>query len=128
MACAHYKRGFTLVEAIIALFILSTAVVFATIVIGTVKITRDAALENSAFHIAENKLNELRALGYATLPSSGPFFDPEIVTLPGGSASTSITDWNTETKRVMAGVSWIGTDGASRFVSLTTLVTEVGGL
>lgn len=121
-------RGFTLVETVVALFILSVVVVFATVVVSTAKVVRDAALENSAFRIAENKLNELRALGYAALPASGPFSDPELAGLPNASASTTIDDWNAKTKQVKTGVSWVGTDGSSRFISLTTLVTEAGGL
>ena len=107
---------------------MSVAVVFATIVIGTVKVTRDAALENSAFRIAQSKLSELRATGYAALPSGGPFPDSELASLPQGAASTTVATWNAKTKRVATGVSWLGADGVTRYVSLETLITESGGL
>ncbi|MDD2657651.1 MAG: prepilin-type N-terminal cleavage/methylation domain-containing protein [Candidatus Pacebacteria bacterium] len=121
-------RGFTLVEIVVALFILSAAIVFAALVIGTIKVTRDSAFENVAFRIADNKVNELRALGYAALPASGAFSDPQIANLPQGEASTTITVWNAKTKQVVAGVSWLGAEGRTRSVSITTLVTESGGL
>lgn len=120
--------GFTLVEMLVALFIMSVTIVFVTIVIGTIKGTRDVTHENVAFRIADSKLDELRALGYATLPASGPFSVPELGNLPQGVASTSITDWNAKTKQIVAGVSWQGVDGLMHFVSLTTLITESGGL
>lgn len=117
-----------MIEMLIALFIMSIAVAFATIVIGTIKTTREVAYENAAFRIANSKLDELRAGGYANLPASGSFSSPELVDLPQGAASTSITVWNAKTKQVAAGVSWRDADGLTRVVSLTTLVTEAGGL
>ncbi len=113
---------------LVALFIISVTVVFVTIVIGTIKITRDATHENVAFRIAESKIDELRAGGYAALPASGSFSNPELTKLPQGVASTSVTDWNAQIKQVAAGVSWQGADGFMRFVSLTTLITQSGGL
>ncbi|MEK7144531.1 MAG: prepilin-type N-terminal cleavage/methylation domain-containing protein [Patescibacteria group bacterium] len=122
------QRGFSLIEIVVALFIMSVGVVFATMVTGTMKVTRDSAFENSAFHIADNKLNELRALGYAALPEDGIFSDPQLASLPQGTASTTITVWNAKTKQVVIGVSWLGTGSTTRIVSLTTLITESGGL
>jgi len=113
---------------LIALFIISVSVVFATMVIGTIKVTRDSTYENIAFRIANSKLNELRAGGYTALPTSGPFTDPQLTDVPQGQASTSVTVWNEKTKQVMTGVSWLGADDSTRYVSLTTLVTEIGGL
>lgn len=117
-----------MIEMLIALFIMSAAAAFATIVTGTIKTTRDVAYENAAFRIADSKLDELRAGGYANIPVSGSFSSPELADLPEGTASTSITAWNAKTKQVVAGVSWRGTDGLTRVVSLTTLITESGGL
>lgn len=121
-------RGFTLVEMLVALFIISVTVVFVLIVVGTITVTRNAMYENVAFRIVDNKLDELRAGGYAVLPANGPFSNPELLNLPQGVASTSITDWNTKTKQVSAGVSWRDADDFTHFVSLTTLITETGGL
>ncbi|OGG40278.1 hypothetical protein A2118_02240 [Candidatus Kaiserbacteria bacterium GWA2_50_9] len=125
---SNNKRGFTLVEIIVALFIMSVGVVFATMVIGTMQVTRDSAFENVAFHIAENKLNELRAGGYAALPANGSFSDSQLTSLPQSLASTTITTLNAKTKQVATGVSWLGADGQTRVVSLTTLIVESGGL
>jgi prepilin-type N-terminal cleavage/methylation domain-containing protein len=122
------RRGFTLIEMLVTLFIMSATFIFVTIVIGTIKTTRDSAYENIAFRIADNKLDELRAGGYGALPANGPFSVPELSNLPQGVASTSVTSWNAKTKQVVAGVSWQDQGGLARFVSLTTLITESGGL
>lgn len=113
---------------LIAILILSVTVAFVTVVVGAIKVSRDAAYENVAFRIADNKLDEFRAAGYDALPASGAFLDPELASLPQGVASTSISDWNAETKQVTAGVSWRDSGGLTRSVSLTTLITEIGGL
>ena len=113
---------------LISVFILSVTVVFVTLMTGTIAVSRDSAHAHSAFRIANNKLDELRAGGYAALPSGGPFSDPGLVDLPQGSASTTITVWNGETKKVVASVSWLGAGSTTRAVSLTTLITETGGL
>lgn len=122
------KRGFTMVEMLLALLILSVAVVFVVLVVSTVTVTRDAAYESIAFRIADAKLNELRAAGYAALPSDGPFSDPQLADMPSGAASTTVTVWNVEIKKVVAGVSWQEAGSAVQYISLTTLIAQSGGL
>ena len=128
MSTELQPRGFTLIEMLVAVFVMSVAAAFVTIVTGTIKVTRDSGFESIAFRVATAKLDELRAGGYAALPASGAFVDPTLTSLPSGIASTSITDWNATTKQVAAGVSWQGADGLARNVSLTTLITQSGGL
>lgn len=113
---------------LVAVFIMSLAAGFVTIVANSIKVTRDSSYESVAFRIAGSKLDELRAGGYAALPAPGPFSVPELAGLPQGMASTSITDWNAQTKQAVVGVSWRGADNLDRIVSLTTLITQSGGL
>lgn len=123
----HTQRGFTLAETVVALFIMSLAVAFVTVVASTIKATRDAAYENIAFRVADSKLNELRSLGYAAI-APGAFLDAELANIPNGLASSTVATWNAETKQVTVGVSWGDADARTKYVSLTTLVTETGGL
>lgn len=128
MIYAPTGRGFTLVETVLALFIMSVTIGFVVVVAGTIKETRDSAYESIAFRIANSELNDLRSLGYESLPTSGAFTSPELTSLPSGSASTTVTVWNAKTKQVMTGVSWAGSDTKVDYVSLTTLITQSGGL
>ncbi len=107
---------------------MSVTAAFVTVVMGTITFTRDLRYENNAFRIANSKLDELRAGGYAALPAGGTFSDPGLANLPQGAASTSVTVWNAKTKQVRAGVSWLGADARTQVVSLTTLITQIGGL
>ncbi len=122
------KRGFSLVEMLISILMISAAVAVGTLVIGAIKGSRDAAYENTAFRVANSKLDDLRAGGYAALPASGTFTDPALALLPQGSASTTVTTWNSKTKQVVTGVSWSASDGTTRYTTITTLITQVGGL
>lgn len=122
------RRGFSLVEMLVSLLIISVAVAFSTLVVGAIKTTRDSTFENIASHIAASKLDELRALGYDALPAAGPFDDAGLASLPQGQASTSITVWNAETAQTAVGVSWRSADGSTRVISLMTLITQTGGL
>lgn len=128
MTSASTARGFTLIEVIIALFIVSVGAVCATIAVTMIKGTRESTYRSTAIRIAETELNELRAGGYASLPSSEAFTSAELSGLPQGVASTTVTTWNAETKQVTTGVAWQGTDDRTHYVSLHTLVTETGGL
>ncbi len=113
---------------LVALLIMSVTALFTTFVAGTIKVTRDAAYENAAFRIADSKLDELRADGYTALLAGGSFSNQELANLPQGQASTSVTNLNVKTKQVAVGVSWLGGNGSTRYVSLTTLITQSGGL
>jgi len=127
--CSTPRRGFTLVETLVTLFILSVTVVFVVLVIGVMKNIRDASYESRAFHIAEDQLESLRAAGYGSLPTDGTAFtSPDLVDLPQGSASTSVAVWNAKMKKVGAGVGWLDSAGRARVVSLTTLIVDTGGL
>jgi Tfp pilus assembly protein PilV len=117
-----------LVELLVSVLIISVAVAFSTLVVGAIKTTRDSTYENVAFHIANAKLDELRALGYSALPAAGAFSDPQLASIPEGQASTSLSVWNAETTKAAVDVSWRSANGSTRIVSLTTLITKTGGL
>lgn len=114
---------------LVALLVLSITTAFVVVVAQAVKTTYVSVHEDLAFHIAENELDILRAGGYAALPSSGSAFsDPALADLPGSSASTSVNDWNSETRQIAASVGWRETGGVAHVVTLTTLVAKIGGL
>lgn len=122
------SRGFSLIELMVSVAILATAIIFATIVTGTIKTVRDATYESVASAVADTKLAELRAGGYAALPASGSFTSALLSSLPQGTASTTVTVWNAKTKKVDVGVSWLGAASTTKYVLYSTLVTESGGL
>ena len=82
-----------------------------------------------ALRIANTKMESVRAGGYAAVPSSGPFSDTLLGTIPSGTASISVANSNAQTKQVTVTVSWNEPAiGDTRFVVLSTLITDIGGL
>lgn len=120
-------EGFTLLETIVSIMIVGIVVVIFSTGSNTFILTRDAKQQDIAAHIASSKLALVRENGYAALPSDGPFADPLLSALPYGAASTSVTVVNAKTKQVDVIVGWKRGE-TQRSVTLTTLITETGGL
>ncbi len=123
------KRGFTLIEAVIALFLLGLILLIFQGTLRNMPLIKYAKNQDIALKIASSELESLRAGGYAALPVSGSFSDPLIATLPSGAGGVSVTTYNAETKQVTVTVTWreAGKETDSS-VTLTTLMTEIGGL
>lgn len=122
-----HHSGFTLVETLVAVFIFGGALLS----FGALSLLMQNAsmlrYERTALSIAETKIEEVRNAGYASTSASGTFGSPLLASLPGGEASTTVSDYNAKTKLVVVGVSWEARD-TSRYLALTTLITEIGGL
>ena len=123
------RQGFSLIEVVIAIFIITVMFAFYQAALRSTALARSAKYKDLALRIANNKMEELRAGGYGSLPASSPFSDPLLSSLPSGSAAMSISDYNDKTKQVSAIVSWKELAGSeSHSVSLSTLITQVGGI
>lgn len=113
---------------LISVLVLSVSIIIFSIVGILLKNASGVRHGQVALRIAHTKLDDLRADGYAALPAGGTFSDPLLNEIPSGEASTTVTTYNAKTKRVMVGVSWDGVGGTERYLSLSTLITETGGL
>lgn len=123
------NRGFSLIEVVVALFIIGVILVLYQVSSNAVLLSRSAKNQEIALRIANNKMEELRAGGYAALPESSSFSDSQMSSLPGSSATMVITDFNTDTKQILITVQWQEPGSLiPRTISLTTLITKVGGL
>jgi len=121
------NKGFSLVETLVAIAIICIAFFMFQSLSNTTTLARSAKNEDMALKITSNKIEELRALGYSSLPTSGSFSDPALSSLPSSSAAMAISDYDTKTKQVTVTVSWTESNG-NRSVALTTLLAQTGGL
>jgi prepilin-type N-terminal cleavage/methylation domain-containing protein len=121
-------RGFSLIEVVIAVAIVGATLAALAALISVVPLTRDTHHADLALTIAEDEIGALRAAGYAALPASGSFSHPLLAELPAGTTTLAVVDYNDGTKQVDVTVSWQDPGQETRAVSLTTLVTETGGL
>jgi Tfp pilus assembly protein PilV len=126
-ACMQRIRGFSMLEVVISLFVVTVAILLSTAILYATSLTRHAKYEDLATKIASNELETLRGLGYAALPASNTFSDTLLASLPQSSASYTVQTYNATTKQVNVVVSW-KEQGATVSVTLATLVTQTGGL
>lgn len=125
----RHIRGFSLIEVTIAVAIIGTMLIATGVMLQRIPVSgREVRDQDLALRIARNEIETLRGGGYTTLPASGPFANTLLGSLASSTASRTITDYNTQTKQVMVTVLWRGANMQNRSVSLTTLITENGGL
>lgn len=124
----HAPRGYSLIEVVIALFIVGVIIVLSTAMLRAAPLTKRASSEQIALKIAENEIETLRAVGYSSLPASGAFTDSLMTSIPSGSGTIAISDFNSTTKQVGVTVSWQNPNASTTSITLTTLVAKVGGL
>lgn len=120
-------RGFSLIEVVISLFIVTVTITLAGEMLTLMSLSRHAKNQALALSIARNEISILRAAGYDTMPASGSFSDTQLSSLQNGAGALAVSDYNAQTKQVTATVSWLE-KSATTSVSMTTLVTKTGGL
>lgn len=121
--------GFSLIEIVVSLFIVSVMFGVFQVAISTSQVNRVVKNQEMALRGATTELEKLRALGFAALPGSGSFSNTAIDGLPAGHQATrTITTINAKTRQVVTIVSWKepGRTTTSS-IQLTTFITE-GGL
>ncbi len=123
------SRGFTLIEVIVSIFFIGIALVLLQSIIQSSTLVRTSKDQGIALAIARNELEGLRMNGYASLPPSGSFSDSLASTLPDATTTLAVSAYNPKTDLVTVEVAWQETGiAASSTVSLSTLVTQTGGL
>jgi prepilin-type N-terminal cleavage/methylation domain-containing protein len=123
------RRGFTLIEVLIAIAIVGVMILATSTFLQRVPVsTRETHDQDMALRIARDQLEKLRVGGYAALPATGSYTHALLTELASSSATMTIAPVAGEdTAEVTTTVSWRGASGM-RSLSLTTLMTEVGGL
>lgn len=125
----RHTRGFSLIEITVAIAIIGLMVVTTSTLLQRLPVSgSEVRNQDIALKIARTEIEILRAGGYDALPTNGPFTNPLLSSLANGSTSVTITAYDAKTKRADVSVSWVGAGGASRSVSLTTLIAQTSGL
>ncbi|OGG76628.1 hypothetical protein A2950_01910 [Candidatus Kaiserbacteria bacterium RIFCSPLOWO2_01_FULL_55_19] len=123
------SRGFSLIEIVVSIFIISVLLLLLLAVTRSGVLVRASKGQGVALAIVRNELESLRAGGYAALPGSGTFGNALVDTLPQATTTLMVSDYNAKTKQVTATVIWLDAGAtASSTVSLSTLITQTGGL
>ena len=123
------QSGVTLIEVLIAIFIIGAVLVLYQTSLNTSTLARESKNQETALLIASNKIQEVRAAGYDSVPATGSFADTQLASLPSGTASLTNTAFNATTKQVTVVVQWFDARSATtKDLTLSTLVASAGGL
>lgn len=120
--------GFSIIGIVLAVGILGGILVTVESVLTSSTLVRSTQFGSVALGIAGSELDRMRSLGYDALPATGPVLNSDLTLLPQGSEDVTVTDFDTESKSVTVTVNWVEPRTGSQSLSLTTLVSNVGGL
>ncbi len=123
-----FKEGFTLIEILVALFVVVILGILLLTTSGTITQRHSSNLQSIAAKVASKEIERLRDIGYSQLPTSDPITgDPDLAKLPSANAQRTITNYldAPEIKLVSITVSW-QLNGANRQVLMETLIYQYG--
>ena len=116
--------GFTLVEVLLAVFILAITALIFVACFPTSQISRiKAAHMTYAVSLAQQKLEEIRSAGYAGLIISDPV-DTPLEELPGGNQRITITQFSVNIKKIEVTITWGGYRKVGGSTTLVTLISD----
>ncbi len=127
------KEGFSIVELVIAIAILATALMgIVSLYIQTVALSELNREMQIASFAAQQKLEEIRGISFELLPVSYPAFTPVRFDIPGleplppdTRTGTVIVDYtNPDLLTVTAQVRWRGIRGDSTIPPMTTMISR----
>lgn len=124
---SNLKRGFTLIEVLLSVFFFTALVTILLSASGTLLHTRAGNLQTLAAKIASKQIENLRNTAFASLPGSGSFADSDLSQLPQGTATRTITNYESDPdiKEVQITIAWTE-NGAPKQVQLMTLIYKNG--
>ncbi|MDO8683438.1 MAG: prepilin-type N-terminal cleavage/methylation domain-containing protein [Armatimonadota bacterium] len=125
--CGSAKRqpaGFTLVEIMIAIFLLATtALIFGVVYPSGAHARTKAQYYSIAVCLAQQKLEEARHTGYTDLTIQGPA-DTSVSSLPSGNLQYTVSQYSAGVKRVDILITWQAYGGTGGTVRTSTLVAD----
>src|SRR3989344_2643573 len=121
----HCQRGFTLIEVLVTLFLISTAFAAYGTMVHTAILTRGAHYQETALRVAEHKLEEMRVAPYESWADEASFVDNQLDALPSGTASVDVEEYAEGIKSAIITIVW-QTRGSEQTLSFTTLKAEGG--
>lgn len=115
------KKGFTLLEILIAIIILTVGVVSITSAFSTgIYASADIENVNTALNIAQAKMEEIKNTAYAGIINSGPASDANFTNF---NITISVTESLVNLKSVNTKVEW-QVKGGQANVTLATLIAN----
>lgn len=121
------QEGLSLIEVIIAMFLIVVLFITYLAALNTVALVRKNTYEDIAYHIANKQMEALREVPFASLTNtSSSISDPMLSSLPSGSGTYTVANYASYTglKEITVDVSW--NDGKAKQVEVKTLAGSGG--
>lgn len=121
------QPGLMLIEVLLALVFSATLAIILLITSSTLTQTYKSNTQSIAARIATTEIEKLRKTAYASLPSSGSFTDPDLAKLTSGTASRTMSSYQSspDVKQATVTVNWTQ-NGSPRQIVLDTLIYKNG--
>jgi prepilin-type N-terminal cleavage/methylation domain-containing protein len=122
----HDQSGMTMIELLVSLGMVGMLLVLFAASFNIVVLTKKVRNENIAYHVANKRMETLRSVPFASLPTSAGFFDSSLNDVPNSSASYVIQDYPSFSgvKEMIVTVQW--NDGRARSVVLRSVTSASG--
>ena len=118
------QRGLTLVEVLLTVFILALSALMLAAIYPSAQTSRMKAVHYTyATSLAEQKIEELKSAGYASVQIGSPAF-VVISELPNGSETVAISQYAPNIKKIVVTVGWEGFRMVGGNVSLVTFISD----
>lgn len=116
--------GFTLIEVMLAIFLLAVSAVIIGVIYPSAQISRIKAVHMTfAMSMAQKKLEDARSSGYALVPVT-PTVTTPFAELPNGTQSYTVTQYAPNIRKVEVTVTWNGYRMVGGRVSLVTFISD----
>lgn len=128
-AALQSERGFTLLEVVISVLLLTLVFSFFDVMTQTLRFTNRGRFDDIGRSIGIEHLEIYRAMDFNLLPSGTvAISDPELASLPNGTGSAVFSDYGSADSgivQVEVTINWLD-KGVPRDVALTSLLTNGG--
>ena len=121
------NSGFSIIEVIVALFVLIVMFLLYGAASNSVILNRDARQKELALRILVSEIEDLRATDFSSLPASGALSNPLLNLLPSASLTLTISDVDANFKKAIVSISWKDASSFnSRQMELSTYISNQG--
>lgn len=121
------QAGFGILEVIVTMLIIGITLLLFQVVSNSVVLNKYNRYKEIALRIAEDKIQELRTTPNTSLPSSGPFTNSLLSSMPQGAGTIEITQEADGLSKALVTVSWMNPQGTDvQKVTLSTYLWKWG--
>ena len=127
MPFLKFKRGFSLIEIVLALFLVLALISILLTASATYTHSRRSNLQSIATKIASREIENLRDTAFGNLPGTGTLTDPDLSKLPSSNANRNVANYDPDgkIKQITITIDWTE-KGLTKQIVMETLISEYG--